>query len=297
MKENGMIKKSLIILMPVKSEKEIDRTIDTINSIEYYIRSDHEIILLEGIEGICRNLKKLFSNITVYNGESFEGPFGSLCVDLTRVIRLILEKYEFDILLRLDNDALIIGFSPEKDAISYFEENPGVGMLGSYKKDCNGNQRDFEPVKKTLKEEVGFIKRILRPELVKTLNDLLKQATINGYELGEHCLGAAYFLSYQCLDTIKQKGLLSIDPLKYSRLGDDHIISMLVRASNYRIADFTTGDYPICVKWRGLPCSPDELISRRKKIIHSTKSYKQFREIDTRNYFKKIRQEQVDVKL
>jgi hypothetical protein len=137
---------------------------------------------------------------------------------------------------------------------------------------------------------VGILKKIFRPELVKTLNEILKQATINGYELGEHCLGAAYFLSYECLVTMRKKGFLSLDSLKYSRLGDDHIISLIVRASNYKIVDFATGNYPICIKWRGLPCSPDELISRHKKITHSTKSYKEFNEVEIRDYFKKIRQ-------
>lgn len=295
MNEDGMIRKSLIILMPIKSEKEIDRTIDTINSIEYYIKSDYEIILLEGKDGICNDIKKLFSNIAVCKGESIEGPFGHLYVDMAMALRFILKQYKFDILLRLDTDALIIGNGPEKDAISYFEENPGVGMLGSYKIDCNGNLRDFEPVKKTLKEEVGILKKIFRPELVNSLKEILKQATINGYELGEHCLGAAYFLSYQCIVAMCQKGFLSLDSFKYSRLGDDHIISLLVRASNYKIADFATGDYPICIKWRGLSYLPDELVTRRKKIIHSTKSYKQFNELEIRNYFKKIRQEQVDI--
>ncbi len=291
-----MIKRSLIILIPIKSEDEIDRTIDTIDSIEHYIQSDHEIILLEGKRGICDDIKKLFSNIVVRDGESLEGPFGHLYVDTAMTLRFILEQYKFDILLSLDTDSLVIGYGPEKDAISYFEANPDVGMLGSYKKDCNGNLRDFEPVKKTLREEVGIIKKIFRPDLVNTLNGILKQATINGYELGEHCLGAAYFLSYKCLMAMSEKGLLSLDTLKYSRLGDDHIISLIVRASNYKIADFATEGYPICIKWRGLPCSPDELVSRHKKITHSTKSYKQFNELEIRDYFKKIRQEQVDIK-
>lgn len=287
-----MIRKSLIIVMPIKSEDEIDRAVDTICSVEHYISTDYQIVVLQGREGICDNLKKLFPSIIVVRG-SDKGPFGHLYVSLADAFRFILEQYKFDALLRLDTDALIIGYHPEKDAISYFEEHPDIGMLGSYKKDCRGNIRDFGPVRKILKEEVGLIKRITRPELVKTLKKLLEYATINGYELGEHCLGAAYFVSYRCLLAMQQESYLSLDALKHSRLSDDHIISLIVRTSGYGIGDFSTDNYPICIKWRGLPYPPQQLIAKRKKIIHSTKSYKNFNELETREYFRNLRNSEI----
>lgn len=283
-----MIRKSLIIVMPIKSENEIDRTVDTIYSIEHYISTDYQIILLQGKDGICDNLKKLFPNIIVVRGSN-KGPFGHLYVDLANAFRFILEQYKFDVLLRLDTDAIIIGYHPEKDAISYFEKNPDIGMLGSYKTDCNGNIRDFGPVRKILNEEVGLFNKIFRPELVKTLKKLLEHGTINGYELGEHCLGAAYFVSYRCLLAIQQENYLSLDALKHSRLGDDHIISLIVRTSGYGIGDFSTDNYPICIKWRGLPHPPQQLIAKGKKIAHSTKSYKNFNELEIREYFRNVR--------
>lgn len=282
-----MKKVKLVVVMPTR-HNEIDRAIDTIDSILHYTTDDRLIILLIDSEEDV-GLDKLYPNLMVIKTKPGNGPYGRLYVDIAKVFVYVLDNYEFDAILRLDADGLIIGQNPEKDAISYFKENPSIGLLGSYQKDCNGDIRDFGPVRKMLARETGFVAGLTKPTTKVVLNKLLRDATKNGYELGEHCLGAACFISYSCLRSLQRKGYLSLDCLNKSILGDDHILGLVVKASGYNIGDFATGGYPLGIRWKGLPMSLDELISRGKKIIHSTKSYENFNEFETREYFKKLR--------
>jgi hypothetical protein len=63
----------------------------------------------------------------------------------------------------------------------------------------------------------------------------------------------------------------------------------MVKSVGMELSDFATGSYPMALRWRGLPCSPEELLARGKKVIHSTKFYKDMKEEDIRAFFRKSR--------
>ncbi len=281
--------------MPVGQGNDIGRAIDTIKSIEHYTTDDRLIILLDDSKiGAGYYINSVFPNLKIIKNDiSGTGPFGRLYVGITDVFKYVLQYYEFDTLLRIDTDSLIIGQYPENEAISYFEKNSTTGLLGSYKKNCLEDIRDVTPVIKILKRETGYIKKLTMPKLANTLNKTVKCAIKKGYELGEHCLGAACFISYPCLKTIQKEGYLSFNDITKSRLSDDHILGLIVRATGYNIEDFSIGNYPLCLKWKGLSYPPDKLIAMGKKIIHSTKNDKNFGEIEIREYFRNIRNGQI----
>jgi hypothetical protein len=76
----------------------------------------------------------------------------------------------------------------------------------------------------------------------------------------------------------------------WSKLGEDHIFGLLIYSVGLRHGDLATGSLPMGLRWRGLPCSPQELINKKKKITHSTQFFEGMSERLIREYFRERRQ-------
>ncbi len=213
---------------------------------------------------------------------------GQLYVNLTRCFDRILDTYDFEVLLRLDDDALVVGPDPDADAVGYFASHPHVGCLGSFRYTCTGYARSFAQPAQTLRHELYSIAALRHPRRWLALRDLYALARRHGYEDGEHCLGAACFFSHAALSAMRAKGLFANPALATTSLGDDHIYGLLVRATGFEIDDFATGRHPLGLALRGLPISPRELIGSGKKIVHSLKDHDGRRQADLRDEFRRL---------
>lgn len=56
---------------------------------------------------------------------------GSLFGKEISAIKVLIESCRFDILLKMDTDALVIGDLPQQEVLAFFEEHPDVGMVGA----------------------------------------------------------------------------------------------------------------------------------------------------------------------
>jgi hypothetical protein len=218
---------------------------------------------------------------------------GQLYFNVTSCFTQILDAYDFDVLLRLDDDALVIGPDPDDDAARYFAAHPHVGCLGSYRLTCTGHIRSFAYPARTLRHELYSIAVLRHPRRWRALRSIYVEARSHGYKDGEHCLGAACFFSRGALEAMRAKGLLADRALATSNLGDDHMFGLLVRAAGFELDDFATGDYPLGVALRGLPLSPTELVDSGKKIVHSLKDHDGRNQADLRDEFHRLVEDRV----
>ena len=83
--------------------------------------------------------------------------------------------------------------------------------------------------------------------------------------------------------------LLSRREISWSKLQEDHIFGLLVHAVGLRLGDFATGSLPMGIVWRGLPCSPEELVARKKRSYTRRASYGDLTEGAIREYFREQR--------
>ena len=60
---------------------------------------------------------------------------------------------------------------------------------------------------------------------------------------------------------------------------------LFTKACGYNLGDFATGNYPMGLRHRGLPCSPQELLGRNKKIVHSVRFWRDMDEPTIRAFF------------
>jgi len=278
--------------MPVGPTCKVDFVIDTIESIIHYTQSSRKIIIAD--DSNCdkgRHLKELYPDIDVVTTPQNYGKNAGLYLTLSLAFVYAIQHYMFEILLKLDTDALIIGETPEEDAYQFFLKDPTIGLIGSYELDTNGDLRDFSWTEHQLLAE-KHIRNLIVPQKSKgvlLLRRLFSRAIENGYLPGEHCLGGAYFLSYHCVAQLVRKELLYKTELKFSKLQEDHIFGLLTKSIGLGIGDFATGYLPMGLSWRGLPCSPQDLIKRRKKVIHSTRFWDSMDEDEIRSYFRRLR--------
>lgn len=286
----SMKKYTSVILIPVGPGTNTLFLVDTIESIKKYC-SHYKIILINDSQ---KKIDPIFSRfncdeiITPRPMGKQSGLFFSLCMG----IAYALKTYDFQVILRMDDDALICGNSPEKDAIKYFNLHQDIGILGSYKTTWNGEKRSFHPPKKEILIETSPVWKALNFFHHKKSGDILpiiKKAQRNGYQLGEHVLGGVYFMSRLLIEKLNEKQLLACKNFSGSRLEEDHIFGILTYVVGMKLGDFVTGEYPMCLKWRGMPTSPQQIYSMKKKVIHSTRFFENLDEQAVRAELKKLR--------
>jgi hypothetical protein len=261
----------VVVVMPVGPA---DDGTDTIRSALHYLGPSRAIVVVDDTGDPSRRdeMHALGSDVHVIPSSGDRGKSGGLFLKIAGGYRYAIERFDFDVLLRMDADALVIGSHPEEDALRAFATHPRIGLLGSFRVRTDGVARDMEPAAKLLRHEAGWL-GIRNPWRWRTLRGWLRKARANGYRDGEHALGGAYFHRRECVDHIAMQGWLARAPLASSKLGEDHLMSLLTVAAGWKVGDFGGPDDILALRWRGLPMHPDELLLRQKKITHSTRAW------------------------
>jgi hypothetical protein len=278
---------------------------DTLASIVHYTGIPRRIILVDNTgTNSCLPLQAQFPDVDVVVTPEVHGRFAGIYLTTSLGYLHAVGNYKFNVILRMDTDALVVGDAPEQDALSFFLANPTVGALGSYRVDCNSEPRSFTGAGRRLRAETSLFPavhpRCLRPYLLLRLKPdcyrgftllraLRARALVHGYHDGEHFMGGAVFLSGECVRRLAAADLLYRRDLRWSRLEEDHLFSLMIRSLGMEIADFVTGDRPMGLRWRGLPSSPEALLTRGKKVVHSTRFWNTMTEDEIRRFFRERR--------
>jgi hypothetical protein len=265
-----------------------DDTPDTLASVLHYLEDPAIVVVVDDTGGKRPDiaaLRALGPPVVVLPApRTRSGKHGGLWVKLAAGIRYAVEHAEFDALLRLDADALLIGRGIEKVAAERFAEDPEVGMLGSYRIGPDGHERDFSPAARILRTESGLRGR-RHPRLRRLLRLLLTDADPLGYAPGEHALGGAYLLRGETVRALHERGLLDLPALAFSGAGEDHLFGLLTYVAGYRIGDFGGPHDPMALRWKGLPCSPQRLLSEGRLVTHSVRYWDVLGECEIRGFF------------
>lgn len=268
---------SCVVVIPVGPRTEMAFLNDTLRSVFENALTRSKILLIDntkdGLDKTAVHRQEEIDFLRCENKGKTRPLYGGLYFNLSKSWRVILDRYDFDTVLRLDDDALMIGPGADRDAVMFFAEHPDVGCLGSYQFTCMGNRRDFTPARRLLRAETSVMGALRHPRRWRCVRRVRRLARRNGYQDGEHALGAATFYSRACIERFSRLDFLERAELRKSTLGEDHIFGMMVRAAGLRIGDFATEGKPLGLAWQGLPASPAVLMEMGKKIVHSVKSY------------------------
>ena len=270
-----------------------DDIVDTLDSVVRYTDPASRVIVVvddtKGAHGDRDHIASLSPDIAVIDPvPARPGTDGGLWVKVAAAYRWLLERYQPALIMRLDADALFLGRGIEAAAEAAFGQDPQVGLLGSYRVGPTGAPRDFAPVARELRAEIG-LPGLRDPRLRTGLRRFTRLARQHGYEDGEHVLGCAYLHSLPAASKINQNGWFDQPWLEDSRLCDDQIMSLLTVAAGYRIADFGGPSGPLALKWQGLPAHPADLLANGKLVTHSVRSWGDLSEKEIRGIFASAR--------
>lgn len=283
--------RKIAVILPV-GPSDAQLALDTLDSALHYTDDSRIVVVIDDTaphEHLADRVLRLSKDIAVVPAPArAPGGHGGLWVKIAAGYRWLLERYEPVVIVRLDVDALFIGHGLADRAIAEFAAQPGVGLLGSYRVGADGGRRDWSYAARQLGIETGH--RGLRyPMRRKQLRALQALARAAGYVAGEHVLGGAYIHSIRAADEIHARGWFDLPWLASSKLGEDHIMSLLTVAADFRIGDFGRPGDPLALKWRGLPAHPDELLANGKLVTHSVRYWQDLSEAVIRRIFREAR--------
>lgn len=278
---------ALVTVIPVGPTTNYEFLQDTVESIETYCVPSQKIILVDNSNAdTAKRLAAEKQHLVISEQTTVSGKGGKLYFNLVKALEFALDRYDFDALLRIDDDGLVIGSGGDEQAIQFFRSNQNVAIIGSYRQTCTGQPRDFSPPAHRIRHLLRARRFLKTPRLSLSLRHLLRRAAKYRYELGEHCMGGVCFVNPTALRRMRDRGNLVRSEFIESGLEEDQIFGLLAKASAFDLADFATGKLPVGAAWKGLPCSPDELVRSGKKVIHSVRYYREMNEAKIRAYFR-----------
>lgn len=259
-------------------------------SFAFYAGTSYKFVLTDDShEGTGQEVQQLYPDADLLTTQRPMGGWAGLYINEATAFRHALERYDFDVLLKLDTDALVIGPEPAREAVELFNRCPKIGMAGQYPNDYFGKPWDRGWPRDRVLNGATTWKYIRRPFSNWYLRKIYRKALANGYEAGESVFGGAYFMSFDCLQKLAKAGFLPMLQLRGLNMGEDHIFSLLVKAVGLELGNLADAGQPFGLSWKGLPVSPERLRTDAKKIVHSTRYFEEMKEEEIRAYFRQFR--------
>jgi hypothetical protein len=242
--------------------------LDTLESVSYYCPERHDVVIIDD----CTNdgtydaiISAQKPNWHILRNDRRHGT-ARLVHTLSKAYSYCLKNLNSPLILRLDQDALVINSGVLTDALQFTMMNPDVGIFGVYDTDYN-RPRSYDVHKRLIEKELSIIRRVFG--IVPSWHRYLIEAENKGYRKGDNVFGGAYFLTRACLSAIEMAGALDVPYMWRSKMQEDVYYSMVTVASGYRMAHFAVPSGPMCLEWRGMPYPAITLWKRGYKIIHS----------------------------
>ncbi len=278
---------------PINERYQLDDVLDTISSVIYYTDSSRKIIIQDNSVDpqVSQTLANVYPELMIIQSPQNYGLSGGLYKAESMAFLFASAAYEYEVLVRMDIDALMIGHGLADDAARIFREQPTIGELGTYMVGTNGEISEFSWPSNQLAKEVSRLGWLQDRERCEMLRMLVEKASANGYVLGEHIIGGVAIFNPVLISKLIENGYLMREELRRSVLQVDHIFSLLVKAVGMELGEYGGPEHPVANRWKGLPAHPETLVSTNKKIIHSTRFWEDMKEPEIRAYFRSLRTE------
>ena len=280
-------KVKLVVVIPVgtiSSKNRYEHIADTVASIVHYATPDRRIVIQDNSNPmhLGARLQTEFPELDVVRAPENYGMYGGLYKSLSLAFLHVQATYDFQVLMKMDTDALMTGDGLEDDAIAYFESHPNVGEIGTY---CSNGEAIAWP-RKRLQYEVSVRGWLQDRKRCAFLRYYLQLALSHGYIPGEHVLGGVSIFRPELIDKLVQGDFLLREDLRRTKLQEDHLWGLFCKVVGMELATFESPEHPLGVVWRGMPCAPQEAVDKGLKAVHSTRSWKDMNEDQIRAFFR-----------
>jgi hypothetical protein len=242
---------------------ELEELSQVIESIYAYEGADARIVVVEDATPDVRRpqVQARHPGVDVLRARWPTGGPPRLSPPLSLGLAAALAAYEFDVLCKLDTDALVTGPGLTERAAAAFAADPGLGLLGTV-----GVRADGEPDDYTWDEWVLEHERRWSP----VVRDRLDRARASAYD-GTKIHGGVYLASRRALDALAAAGDLRRQPPWWSQIGEDLWLTLGVTAAGFRLGSWGGPGDPTASASKWLPVPLDEVGPRGVLAVHSVR--------------------------
>ena len=120
-----------LVLIPAGPDTVLAYLDDTIASVNYHVgvASCRVVVLDDSRRDQCLGIADRFPNAVSikapdYREGSQSSTRGALFGKQIYALKWLMERYSFDVFLRMDTDAIMIGDSPHEDAMAFLKQQP-----------------------------------------------------------------------------------------------------------------------------------------------------------------------------
>lgn len=265
MNSNNSLAK-LAVVVPVGPGTQT--ALDTLDSVDAFCGGDHVVYVVDDCttdgtyEALLAARKPHWHLLRNERNQGIDRLTHTLCTGF----KAVLKETDCELVLRLDQDALIIKPGLITDALQYMNSHREVGIFGVHSVDYN-RPRSFESHRQLMESELSWPRRLAG--LTPSWEPYFKAALARNYRPGDNVFGGAYFLTRQCLLGMQSIGALDVPWNWHSRMQEDVYFSMVSVAAGFQMGHFAAPEGPLCMEWRGLPHPATELVASKFKLVHS----------------------------
>jgi hypothetical protein len=236
---------------------------ETIASIRRYEGDDVKIVVTDDCTVDCREalVRERWPEVTVLRPRWPAGSPLRLAPLLTRAYAYALDAFRFDVLCKIDADALVTGPGLTAGAAELFAREPSVGALGTCRTRADGVDEDYTYDAWVLAHERRWSRE------VRALHDA---ARAGGYD-GAKVHGGVYLLARRGLEAARTAGWLPWAPPWWTLLGEDTVVSLILWASGLSICSWGAPGEPTASGQGFLPIDKESVMREGKLAIHSVR--------------------------
>lgn len=198
-----------------------------------------------------------------------------------RAISFALNNYDFELLVKLDTDAIITrpGFSSA--LAGRLAEAPGTGIAGSYRERADGKAEDHLYHASVLGRERRWDDR---------LDAAARRAEERGWRTGDAVQAGVLTLTRAACEGMRDDGWLDWRPAWHSQMAEDLLLTLLTVAGGLDALSIGGPDGIIAVANKGLPVPTKQIIDGPWVAAHSVNhGYHGENEAELRGTFREAR--------
>jgi hypothetical protein len=257
--------------------------VDTIESVLHHEGEDAKVVVVDDASTDCREarVRRAFPQVDVLRRRWPSGGPPRDYPGVAEGAELALRRYDFEVLLKLDTDALVTGPSPGATAAGLFAERPEVGMIGTYLLRADGLPENYDWDCWALRQTLRWSGATRR---------LVSRARAGGYD-GAKVRGGVYAVSRAALDAAERSGDLRWRPPWWTQLCEDFWLSLIVLANGFRLASAGGPGEQFVVASNFVPLDKERVLEEGKLAIHSVRRGLQGEdERELRSFFRAARE-------
>lgn len=274
---------------------------DTVESALFHLGEDRLVII--GDDSADRrfdSLARLGPNVVVRQmpdlGErdKTHSTWGKLFLKKAQLFRELIAEFDFDRLLSLDDDALVLNNRIIDVAERLFDSRERPGILARYMLDHNFQPMPFEAQLEKMRAQISrnplanpkLISPSTQPRLRQVMRPLMLEAVANGYTMGTAYIGGSNVFSREFLEALAKRPEIDNLAILDSPSADDDLLTVFCYACGFRVYDILTDPPIFHIAWRKLTMSPRELDAIGASIIHSVRDPEFGGEDQIRRFFR-----------